>query len=81
MGSPVSGATVTLTDASHSDRKMGATAPSRRIEERTTAELYQCSPTFLHSLRALKAGLGVVVDVSSDLIHERAAGVVAFPGG
>src|ERR1035441_8929406 len=48
--------------AVHSDRKMRAAAPSRRIEERMTEELYRWRRTFFRSLRAVKGATSMIVD-------------------
>ena len=61
----------------HSDRnrKMRATAPSRRIEERTTEELYQWIRTFLRSLRAVKGPISVIVDLNQITLRTRIVSV------
>src|ERR1019366_4202311 len=61
--------------AVHSDRKMRAAAPSRRIEERMTEELYRWRRTFFRSLRAVKGATSVIVDVN---ISDKVGGVKYF---
>jgi len=59
----------------HSDRKMRATTPSRRMDERTTEELYQWIRTFLLSLRAVKGRISVIVDLNQITLRTRIVSV------